>query len=77
MSFKRMGEMAATCLTCCLTCAHWRPKDSGSMARHGFAICSHEARWTFFALTHTCNRHQGAPEEVAQARIKWNDRRRK
>jgi hypothetical protein len=64
-------------MTTCLTCSNWRPKDSGAIARHGFAMCSHEARWTYFPLTHGCVRHQAASAEVTEARIKWNERRRK
>jgi hypothetical protein len=61
----------------CLSCANWKPRESGAIAKHGFAVCSLGARWTFLALHHSCQQHQAASAEVTEARIKWNERRRK
>jgi hypothetical protein len=55
----------------CLTCAHWKPKDSGPMARQGYALCALGPRWTFLSLHHTCAKRLPASPEVTAARQKW------
>lgn len=55
----------------CQTCNNWKPKNTGQMARHGFAICGLQKRYTFFAPHHTCERHKQATKEVVDARAKW------
>lgn len=52
----------------CLTCAHWRLKDSGDMGRQGFAFCNLGKRYTFFAPTHTCQKHAAAPAAAIEKR---------
>lgn len=59
----------------CLTCVHWQPKQSGPIARHGYAICAHMPKWTFFAPSETCERHKSAAPEVIEARLKWEAKR--
>ncbi len=55
----------------CLTCLGWRLKESGAMARHGFARCAHDKAWSFFSLFHSCSRHEEASEEIVEARKRW------
>lgn len=58
----------------CLNCAHWRLKEAGAMARHGFGICAKGFTWRFFPPKHTCGKHApGAPALMA-ARAKWLER---
>ena len=41
------------------------------MAAQGFAICALGPRWQFNAPTHSCGKHESAPEEVIEARRAW------
>lgn len=43
-------------------------KDSGGMARQGFALCAKGTRHTFYALTHRCDKHQPAQEKAIAKR---------
>ena len=55
----------------CQSCAHWQPKASGPMAKHGLALCGMGNRWTFFPPQHRCGSHKQAAEDVQAARVKW------
>ena len=55
----------------CLTCRNYAPKESGAMAKQGYAICKLQPKWTYFAPTHSCSKHEPAPPEVIEARRKW------
>jgi hypothetical protein len=59
----------------CLLCSQWSPKQSGQMARHGFALCLLGPRWEFLPPQHTCPRFSPASEEIQAARKVWNERR--
>ena len=58
-------------MTTCQTCAHWQPKASGPMAKHGLALCGMGNRWTFFPPQHTCPKHKQAAPEIVQGRATW------
>jgi hypothetical protein len=55
----------------CLTCRNWKPKESGAMARQGFAICAIGPSYTFNSPHHTCEKHTPAGEATTAARRKW------
>jgi hypothetical protein len=55
----------------CLTCLHWRLKDSGSMGRQGFALCNKGPRWQFNAPTHNCLKHEPAPQATVDKRKEY------
>ena len=55
----------------CLTCAHWQPRRSGDMARHGYGVCAAGPAWQHLAPQHTCPKHKPAAESVTQARTQW------
>ncbi len=55
----------------CQTCLNWSPKQSGQMARYGFAICLKGKRWTYLPPQHTCQQHKPAAEDVVNARVVW------
>jgi hypothetical protein len=55
----------------CLTCRNWKPKESGEMARQGFAICALGPRYTFNSPHHTCAKHEPAEAKAVEARRKW------
>jgi hypothetical protein len=54
-----------------MTCKHYKPKESRGMAAVGYAICAHQPRWTFFAPTFHCAKHESAEPEVIEARRPW------
>ena len=62
-------------MTTCQTCAHWQPKASTAMAKHGMAICALGTRWTYYPPQHTCPGHKPAAEDVQAARAKWLSRK--
>lgn len=57
--------------TTCHTCQHWQPRQSGQLAKHGFALCAKGPRWQFLPPQHRCDKHHPAAPAVATARAKW------
>jgi hypothetical protein len=55
----------------CLTCKHYKPGQSGEMAKVGFAICAQQPRYTFNAPSHSCPKHQPAKPAAVEARRTW------
>lgn len=55
----------------CATCANWKPKESGGMAKHRMAVCDRAPKWKFFPPQSTCDKHQEAPAAVIEGRRKW------
>ena len=59
----------------CATCQNWdlrgKTLEQRQMARLQFGLCKLGTRWTFFAPTHTCTKHESATPEVIEARRKW------
>jgi len=56
-------------MTTCQSCQNWKPRESGAMARQGFAICGHQPRWTYFSPHHSCGKHEPAPAEIVAKRM--------
>ena len=55
----------------CATCQHYKPKDSGAMAKVGYALCSLGPRWQFNAPSFSCKKHESEAPEVIEARRAW------
>ena len=55
----------------CQNCQHWLPKESGQMAKHGFAICANKPRYVYWPPQHTCGKFAKADQKVVNARAVW------
>jgi len=55
----------------CATCTNYQPKQSGDMAKVGFARCALGPRWQFRPPWFECVKHELATQEVISARSKW------
>lgn len=55
----------------CATCANWKPKDSGGMAKHRMAVCLRGPKWKFYPPQSTCAKHAEASPELVRARAAW------
>lgn len=58
----------------CVKCIHWSLKESGQMARNGFAICLKQERYRFFPPQNTCGKFSQADQKLIDARIKFLDK---
>lgn len=56
----------------CLTCALWRPKESGDMLKHGFARCTRNGQVArFTAPSNHCPQFRKATADVIAGRVVW------
>jgi hypothetical protein len=52
-------------------------KQSGELAKHGFAICLKQERHRFFPPQNTCGKFSQAEEKVVEARKNYLNRGKK
>lgn len=59
-------------MTTCLTCQHWQPKQSGEMAKHGYAVCAKGVPYEFLSANHpACPKLEPVPDKVLADRQAW------
>jgi hypothetical protein len=60
-------------MTTCLTCSHWQPKKSPSMARLGFAQCEKKRLpgHTTSATAPACTQHKPVDSQTAAKRAEF------
>lgn len=57
----------------CVACQHWLPKQSGEMAKHGYAICDKSGTaYKFLSANHpACPKLEPVPTKVLADRQNW------
>jgi len=61
----------------CLNCENWSMKQSGELAKHGFAICLKQERHRFFPPQNTCGKFSQAEQKVVEARKNYLNKGKK
>ena len=58
----------------CISCNNWNLKDSGAMAKQGFAKCKLKPIWNYSPPLNHCEKWEAAEAEIVQKRIEWMER---